>query len=261
MDTDDGGTQSYHGMLFSVQRSVARGTTISGNYTWSRCIGESLGPMFSSNPDSRYVTDNGISGYVTRWQMERGDCPTDRRHVLNITGVANAPRFANAILRTLASRWRLSGIYKKASGEPLTITSGQDRALTGVASQRTNQVLQDPYLDKSARPLTQYFNPSAFAQPALGTYGQMGRFNVKGPGMWQFDVALSRIFAVRENQSIEFRAEAYNVVNHFQPASPAPLSGAPAPTVGTNINSANTFGLIRTAADPRIVQFALKYVF
>jgi hypothetical protein len=261
MDTDDGGKQSYHGMLFSVQRSVANGATVSGNYTWSRCISESLGPVMASTPDNRYATDNGISGYVTNWRMERGDCATDRRHVLNITGVANAPRFANAILRTLASDWRLSGIYKKASGESLTITSGQDRALTGVASQRPNQVLQNPYLDRSGRPLTQVFNPAAFAQPALGTYGQAGRSNVKGPGMWQFDIALSRIFGVAENKSLEFRAEAYNLMNHFQPASPAPLSGNPAPTVGTNINSANTFGLIRTAADPRIIQFGLKYVF
>ena len=261
MDTDDGGKQTYHGMLVSVQRSVANGATVSGNYTWSRCTSESLGPVMASTPDNRYVTDNGISGYVTNWRMERGDCATDRRHVLNITGVANAPRFANAILRTLASDWRLSGIYKKASGESLTITSGQDRALTGVASQRPNQVLQNPYLDRSGRPLTQVFNPAAFAQPPLGTYGQAGRSNVKGPGMWQFDVALSRIFGVAENKSLEFRAEAYNLMNHFQPASPAPLSGNPAPTVGTNINSANTFGLIRTAADPRIIQFGLKYVF
>ena len=260
-DFDDSGTQSYHAMLLSAQRSVASGATISGNYTWSRCVSENWEPVMASSPDSRYLTDNGISGYVTNWQLQPGDCAADRRHFMNLTAIGYAPRFANPTLRALATGWRLAGIYKMASGESLSITSGRDGALTGVASQRPNQILANPYLDRSSRPLTQYFNPAAFAPPPSGTYGNMGRSNVKGPGMWQFDLALSRMFNFRESQRIEFRAEAYNVLNHFQPASPAPLSGPPASTVGTNINSANTFGLIRTAADPRIVQFALKYVF
>jgi hypothetical protein len=260
-DYDDASAQNYHAMLFSIQRSVAKAMTVSTNYTWSRCIGDAWEPVIASSPDSRYVTDNGIAGYSTNWQKVPGDCATDRRHAISITGVVDAPRFTNTMLRAALTGWRLAGIYKNASGESLTITSGQDRALTGVASQRPNQVLENPYSDRSGRPLTQYFNPAAFAQAPLGSYGTMGRSNVKGPGMWQFDAALSRIFTFRESQRIEFRAEAYNVLNHFQPASPAPLSGNPSPTVGTNINSANTFGLIRTAADPRILQFALKYFF
>jgi len=260
-DTNDAGTQNYHAMLLSIQRTVARGATVSGNYTWSRCIATTWDARMGSTADSRYVADNGVAGYATNWVLAHGDCPADRRQVLNITAVADSPQFSNRVLHTVGTGWRLAGIYKKATGESLTITSGVDRALNGVANQRPNQVLANPYLDTSGRPLTQYFNPAAFAQPALGTVGNAGVFNVKGPGLWQFDVALSRVFGIRENQRIEFRAEAYNTFNHFQPASPAPLSGSPNPTVGTNINTANTFGQIRTAADPRIVQFALKYIF
>src|SRR5262249_50064813 len=155
---------------------------------------------------------------------------------INLTAIGYAPRFANSTVRALAGGWGLAGIYKVASGESLTITSGRDGAFSGVANQRPNQILANPYADRSGRPLTQYFNPAAFAQPAAGTYGNMGRSSVKGPGLWQFDVALSRMFNFGERQRIEFRAEAYNVLNHFQPASPAPLSGPPATTVGTNIN-------------------------
>jgi hypothetical protein len=68
-------------------------------------------------------------------------------------------------------------------------------------------------------------------------------------GTWDFDLALSRIFEIREQQRLEFRAEAYNVTNSFRP-------GAPNTTL-----SNNTFGQIRTALAPRIMQFALKYVF
>ena len=95
-----------------------------------------------------------------------------------------------------------------------------DRALDTVANQRPNQILGDPYDDRSSGPLTRYLNPAAFAQPAFGTYGNMGPLNIHGPRTWQFDTALSRIFKVREAQTLEFRAEAYNLTNSFRPGNP-----------------------------------------
>jgi hypothetical protein len=62
-------------------------------------------------------------------------------------------------------------------------------------------------------------------------------------------VALSRIFRFRETQRLEFRAEAYNLTNSFRPGNP-----------NTSVNNAN-FGVIRDSAEPRILQFAVKYVF
>ena len=91
--------------------------------------------------------------------------------------------------------------------------------------------------------------PDAFAIPALGTLGNLGRNTLVGPGTWDFDAALSRIFSIREAQKLEFRAEAYNLTNSFRPGNP-----------GTSISS-GTFGQIRTSAAPRIMQFALKYTF
>ena len=84
----------------------------------------------------------------------------------------------------------------------------------------------------------------------------MGRGNLQGPGTWQFDIALSRSFRLRENQKLEFRGEAYNVTNSFRPDDfTLGQSGS-----SQALNS-NTFGQIRTARDPRIMQFALKFVF
>ena len=101
--------------------------------------------------------------------------------------------------------WDLQTLY----GSYLTIGTGVDRSLTGIGGQRANQILADPYGDKSAGPFTNYLNLAAFAQPNLGTLGNMGRNNVIGPGTWQFDMSLSREFQIRENQKLEFRAEAY----------------------------------------------------
>jgi hypothetical protein len=77
----------------------------------------------------------------------------------------------------------------------------------------------------------------------------MGRLNVAGPGIWTIDMAVSRSLQVREGQRVEFRAEAFNVTNHFQKGNPVADFSSP------------TFGRILTAGAPRIMQFALKYVF
>jgi len=76
--------------------------------------------------------------------------------------------------------------------------------------------LPDVYLDESGRPGTLWLNPAAFGLPAVGTLGNLGRSTLKLPLAWQFDVSLARVFRVRENQSMEFRAEAYNVLNSFR---------------------------------------------
>jgi hypothetical protein len=133
------------------------------------------------------------------------------------------------------------------SGSYLSVVTGVDGALTGFSNQRANQVLLDPYPPQKNNSL--WLNPAAFAQPALGTFGNLGRNTVAGPGRIVIDMGLTRSFQIREKQSIEFRAEAFNLPNHMNPGNPV-----------LNLSTA-TFGQIRSALDPRILQFALKYVF
>jgi hypothetical protein len=135
-----------------------------------------------------------------------------------------------------------------STGDWLTITSGQDIALSGTAGQRALQVLGSPYGDRNS--LTNYLNPAAFALPAPGTYGNMGTGNVEGPAYWGLDMALFRTFQpFRENQKLEARFEAFNVTNSLRPGDPNTIFGA------------SGFGQILTAADPRLMQFSLKYLF
>ena len=107
--------------------------------------------------------------------------------------------------------------------------------------------------------MTFWLNPAAFRVPALGTFGNYYRNNLTYVPEWSFDMALSRTFRVSESNRFEIRAEAFNLTNSFRPGPP-PASVA----VGSsnfNTVSSSTFGQIRTASDPRIMQFALKYVF
>jgi hypothetical protein len=171
----------------------------------------------------------------------------------------------------LGSGWRLSGLYRgntggvnaaNASSGVRTVTlgaasagqrdnvAGGDRCLCDISNQRPDLILPNAvYVDSSARPGTQYFNPAAFGQPALGTLGNLGRVTLKLPLTWQFDAALARTLRVREAQTLEFRVEAFNVLNTFR-------TGA----ISADLSSAQ-FGKIRNALDPRIMQFALKYIF
>ncbi len=238
---EDGGTQSYHGLLLSLQRHAIRGVNIGGNYTWSHCLGDAPTANATGTGGGGYLDPNDRS-------FDRGNCDGDRRQVFNLTAVAETPQFANPAMRVLATGWRVSGIYKRSSGSWLTMTTGLDRVLSGFAgNQRPNQILGDPYGDRNS--LTRYLNPGAFAQPALGTIGNMRPSNIEGPQSWQFDMALSRMFQVRESQKLEFRAEAFNVTNSLIRLNPS-----------TNLNQ-NIFGQINSSRDARIMQFALKYSF
>jgi hypothetical protein len=240
---DSGGTASYNGLLLSVQRRVARGVTFTGNYTWSHCISDPGG-------QTKAFT-SGVEGYPNPYnrRFDRGNCTiaaTDRHQVLNFSAVADTPKFSNSALRAVASGWRVSPIFKILSGDYLIIADSQDRALNGSGNQRPDQVLLNPYGNKS---VSNYFNPAAFAQPALGTLGNMGAGNILGPGRWQFDAALSRTFQLRETQKVELRVESFNITNSFRMNDPDPSFGS------------GTFGKVTSALDPRIMQFALKYVF
>ncbi len=262
-----GGTQSYNGMIVSLQRRARHGLSLNVNYTLSHCIGDFMGRQFSgygTSADHTYQDPNNR-------RKDRGNCEVDQRNNFNVTALAETPKFANRTLAMLGTGWRLSGLYRIGTGGSLqstlnptsgirTATLGNpnssqnqavsvDQCLCDVSGQRPDQVLPNVYLDRSGRPNTQWLNPKAFALPALGTLGNLGRTTLTLPVRWQFDLALSRAFHIHESQSLEFRAEAFNLLNKFRPG-----------IINTQVTAAS-FGKINTALDPRIMQFALKFLF
>jgi hypothetical protein len=265
---DDGGTQKYNGMLLSLQRRVANGLNVSANYTWSHCQGNFVDINQNGPPANETYSQPGNRNY------DNGNCLSDRRQQFNSTVVAQTPKFSNRTANLIASNWTISGIYRKSSGAPINVVTGGDQALSGTVLQRPNQIAGNAYKDKSGRPLTLWVDPAAFTLPAPGTYGNVGWNSLAGPGTWSFDMSLSRGFNIRESQRLEFRAEAFNVTNSFRPGcvqgatgcSQSGLSGTPSLAGGVGSGnstalSSNTFGQIRTALDPRVLQFAIKYVF
>jgi hypothetical protein len=238
---DATGTLSYNALFLTATHRVGRGLTVIANYTWSHCIDEGT---------SQIIGAPSVAGLTpVRSQALRGDCVTlepDRRQNFNLTTVYATPRYSNKTLRLLASDWQLSGIVRVLTGDHFSAAAGVDDALSGSADQRPQQVLGNPY---AANKGIQWLSPAAFAQPATGTYANMTPGTLVGPGFFGIDVNMTRSFRIREKQVLEFRAEAFNVLNHVNLLDP----------VATLTSSA--FGKIQTANDPRVLQLALKFVF
>lgn len=241
---DDGGNAHYNGMLLTIQHRFAQNFTALANYTLSHCISDAdfnndlTGPLYQ-NPYNR--------------SADRGNCAFDHRHIFNASLIAMTPRFASKPLRIVASGWEATGIFSAYSGGFYTVTSGKDNSLSGVgppggSNDRPNVVGAWQVSDPTA---SLWFNPGAFKANLPGQYGNAGRNIILGPAYWNLDMGLVRQIPVTERQSIEVRAEAFNVLNH------ANLLGS-----GLHLSLTDTnLGKDTTASDPRILQFALKYIF
>ena len=276
---DDGGTQGYNGLLLTTAWRLGRQLNLNANYTWSHCIGLPLPYIPATNalnPGANYLHQGyGQNIGPANRDLDVGDCFTDRRQVGNITFVYQTPRFSNNVARLLATGWTFASTFVARSGAPLTLLTG---AVTDPATgfggttltQRPNVLLADTssatrgQACSTATFCENWFNPRAFAAPALGTFGSLGVGAILGPAFWQWDQAVSRNFRIREGQTLVARFEMYNVTNSLRPGNP-----------GINLGAANTFGLITSDATPppgvtggspsnapyRVLQFAMKYVF
>jgi len=239
---NDGGNGNYNGMLLSLKHRFTNSYTVSTNYTWSHCLSEG---------DSQLNSAGSAHIYYNR-HAEYGNCQSDRAQAFNLSLVAKTPTFSSRAMQKILGNWQESTIFTASSGTPFMVSQGTDNTRTGGGD--LPNVIASP---KLAHPtVQQWFNVNAFAVPAIGVYGNEGRNQLRGPGAWNADIAVSRSFPLTEKgQRIDFRAEVFNVLNH--PRFRNPGTGV-LPTATMN---SPAFGQLTTALDPRIMQFALKYIF
>jgi hypothetical protein len=247
---DTGGTASYNGLLLSIQHRLSHGVTLLSNYTWSHCL--------SDLPNSELGTAGPLYTIPNNRRADHGNCITsDQRQAWNNSLVARMPKFSGKLVQGVAGDWQLSTILTVKSGHPLTVTTGVDTNLTGQPSQRPNLVLADAY---TANPgVSGWLNPAAFDTKSIagGTYGNLGPDNLFGPGLLQIDMSVTRDFHIREKQTLQFRAEFFNVINTLNPSNPVlTLNSGNFGQITSDVN-----GSQGTTGDPRIIQLALKYLF
>jgi hypothetical protein len=210
-------------------------------YTFSKCMDNASGlqeSVYPFNPRrsialcSFDVTHNFVISYV--WNL-----PFDR---------FVEKRWA----KTLLGGWSLSGITNFATGLPITLTENDDNSLIGANASPVDvpNFSGGPVLaDTNPRNNNPYFHPTSFSIEALGQFGNSRRRFFHGPGINNFSMALAKTSKITESTELQLRVEAFNVFNHAQFINP---SG--------EINN-DTFGIVTSARDPRILQLGVKFAF
>jgi hypothetical protein len=151
------------------------------------------------------------------WNYGKSDF--DRTHIVQVNALWDVPKatklIRNKAIGAIADNWQLSGIASFVSGAPsgisLTTTTGVD--IPGGGDGVRPLVLSNPIPPKSERSLAQYFNPSVFVMPALGSYGNAPRDVVRGPGINNIDLTIFKNIRVKERANLQLRFEAYNAFN------------------------------------------------
>jgi hypothetical protein len=255
---------SFQALQTSLQRSFKHSLLFSVNYLWSHEIDDgSLGggdSDFPQDPECR--------------ACERASGDFDARHTFNANFVYELPFGSGraylgrpGILRALFGSWALSSIVGGRTGLPVNVTLSRP----GLAVPDGNTLNQRPDLvpgvsltPPSGSTAAEWINPAAFAVPAAGTFGNAPRNAIRGPGIWQADVGLARHFVLSEHVGLEFRAEAFNLLNRAQLGAPQSDFSVVTPA-GAN----NGFGAILATVNkgpvgtgtPRQLQFMLRMSF
>ena len=247
------GTTIYHGLYAKLEQRFSHGLSYLVSYTRSTLM-DDASSVFDASILTGPVANFPVADSFNRKQ-ERDYSTGDIPHVFVASAVWDIPfgagrrRHPNGVVGALVNDWTLSGILTLRSGVPLAVTqTTNNNAFAGFGTQRPNLV-GGPTLPANERSVNRWFNTSAFAPAPAFTIGTSSRNPVRGPGDRNLDLALLRRVPVSSGKSLEVRAEIFNLLNTPQFLAPNTVAGSAA------------FGTITAAADPRVVQVALKFRF
>jgi hypothetical protein len=250
------GVSNYNALEVDVRRQLAHGLQLRGVYT------------FASNLDDGSAWNTSVSANTPAFVMypgnpglDYGPAATNIRNAGAINGTWELP-WGHGLIKG----WSLSGIATLQSGFPLSPQLGYNPTGNGdtrnpVRPDRTPG-FREPLYSKRVK---QWFNPAAFSAPAPGTFGDLGRDTLTGPGLTELDLSVAKSTTIREGLRAQFRAEFFNVLNHSNFTTPNPVvySSGPTPKTPTvEPQQSPTAGVISaTATTSRQIQFGLKLLF
>jgi hypothetical protein len=253
---------NYHSLTAKLTRRLSGGLTLLAGYTYSKSIDDGSGV--------RVTGTDGVHPQDSRClRCERGLSIFDARQRFVASALYDLPfgkgrQFLNrGIASSIIGGWELSSIVTFSTGFPEYISSGADRSNTAVGNDRPNATGITTKLDN---PTTgEWFNIQAFALQPLGTFGNVGRDVVTGPGIFSWDFSTLKNFNFTERRYLQFRFEAFNAVNHPNWGDPGvSLNANQLTAAGVPIAGTGAFGQItttRSGIDMRELQFSLKLIF
>ena len=272
---DSSGIQRYNALQLSLQQRAWQGLTFQANYTWSKCMTNSLGyfgPFGDEEALPGSVSQTGFGFFFQDAYNAKGDygrCISDAASLFNGYMTYDLPfgkgrmfgGGAEGIANAIIGGWSIASTFTLHSGFAL-YPHGNDKSGTGSASPRPNCVagvsqsgdgsFTDPNDPQTLGLMGKRFlNPASVTDPAAGTFGTCAAGAFRGPGLATSDLSVIKGFAISERTNFQFITQFINLTN-------TPILGAPNTSGGTNTP---TFGLITSSNPGRQVQFGLKLIF
>jgi len=237
------GNSEYNSLQVEATKRFSHHFSMQGSYTFSRSLDmASAFSLGASVPTPLNLRSQwGLSDF-------------NAKHIGSVSWLWQLPALTGqpALLRALGGGWQLNGLVYARSGFPINLLTGSDRALSGTNNQRPD-VIGNPVLPDNrpkAGKINQWFNPSVFVLPAAGSYGNLGRNALTGPGAFNTNLAVFKNIPLpfRERMHLQFRSEFFNLFNNVNLSNP-------------NNTLGSKLGRITSADDARVIQFALKLLF
>jgi hypothetical protein len=256
---------NYHSLSAKLTRRMSGGLTFLAGYTFAKSIDDGSGIRTLGSDQLKPQDGTCVS-------CERGLSIFDTRHrfvssILYALPVGKGRKYlTHGVASSLIGGWELSSIWTMSTGFPLNVSAGKDQSNTGHGYDRPNNVPGVvANLDSSQRNTGEWFNIQAFALQPFGSYGNLGRNTVTGPGIFDIDFSTLKNFNLTERRYLQFRFEAFNFLNHPNLGDPnLSLTSNAVTGAGIPIPGSGAFGTInstRSTIAMRQLQFGLKLVF
>ena len=266
LDVTTGGDILYNSLQTSLTKRFSHGVQFQVAYTFGKTLDNVVGSNTVANSAGILLSGSSSNDLRDNRQVW-GPADFDRTHHFVFSAIWNLPgyRDGKGLAGRLLSGWSASDITTYQSGNPLTIydsTAGTIYGQNSVQSfsPRAQMCPGATYASAATSGsvtdrLNHYINLAAFcAPPKIGDgtgYGNSGRGLITGPGQANYDISIAKKIPITESKNLEFRSEFFNAFNHTQFANP-----------GTTVSTPASFGVITaTSVAPRIIQFALKFIF
>jgi hypothetical protein len=261
----DGANANYNSLSVKATRRFGQGISVISSFTWSKSIDDTSGIRSQGFdtlfPQNSYCIrcERALSSFDVRSRSVTSllyDLPVGRGKMLNID---------NPVLNTVVGDWQAGGILTMQTGAPGTLSiGGVDNAGTGAGGyDRPISTGVSPYLSNPTP--SRWLNLAAFTEAPPGQFGNVGRNTIEGPGIFGFDFEVHKQFRMpfKEGHMLQFRMEAFNVLNHPNWAMPnlnilAGTAQAGLPGTAAHLNYGVSTG---TTTAMRQVQLGLKYSF
>ena len=259
-------SSDYNSMNLGLVRRFTDGLQFQASYTFGKSLDN------RSGTSGRQEYSNGqartFDPYNLNFDRARSDFDVRHSFVANVSYDLPFGKGIKGAARELLAGWQLNAIVTLSSGVPfgVIVDGDPDRDRSDDNAQRPNLIPGVSLIPSGGRTPEHWFNPDAFAPPALGFRGTAGRNIIDGPDFKTVDLSLVKHFRIDEKRSFQFRAEVFNLLNRAN--FDLPSNSEDGEQVFTFNATAGTFSatpgrgqIFNTAGDSREIQFGLKFIF